>query len=189
MTVFDFDKTLTIKDTVSDFLFLAGRNTRYFYLKVLLYFFLMVMNKFNFISNTLLKKFGIRLFLFGKDRQSLERFALQYSSQIEINDELNLVFSNYDNKKLIICSASYDIYIKYIYPNVSIISSQLSFDNNDRCDGLNYNLYGTSKVEYLNKLGIKSIQNLYTDSYSDKPLMCISDNVFLVNHSKITKIK
>ncbi len=33
------------------------------------------------------------------------------------------------------------------------------------------------------------IDNLYTDSYNDKPLMDISRNVFFVKGNKITQIK
>ena len=50
-------------------------------------------------------------------------------------------------------------------------------------------MFGEEKKKYLKKMGINTIKELYTDSFTDFPLMDISENVYLVNGNKIKKIK
>jgi len=47
-------------------------------------------------------------------------------------------------------------------------------------------MYGKQKADALKKLGIYKINTLYTDSYSDKPLMKMADQVKLINNGQVT---
>ena len=55
--------------------------------------------------------------------------------------------------------------------------------------GLKKNLYASAKNKELLKHGIDHIDILYTDSFSDKPLMDISDKVFLIKNGNKSLIK
>ena len=51
------------------------------------------------------------------------------------------------------------------------------------------NCYGSEKVKRLkDKYSNVIVENIYSDSYSDKPLFDISNNVFLVKKDKIKKL-
>lgn len=88
-----------------------------------------------------------------------------------------------------------------------IISACLDFILQEICERMNIRNYIGSEVDAENKKLIsfcyrenkvkafearypgQRIDNLYTDSYNDKPLMDISDNVYLVKGKKVKKIK
>jgi hypothetical protein len=46
-------------------------------------------------------------------------------------------------------------------------------------------MYGEKKVETLFGLGVDGIESVYTDSFSDAPLMKVSKKTFLVKCGKI----
>ena len=66
--VFDFDKTLTFKDTLFGFYKIVNKNSSIFLIKRLLLLIGAFLYKFKIIDNDSLKSFGIFLFLKGKDK-------------------------------------------------------------------------------------------------------------------------
>ena len=62
IVVFDFDKTLTYKDTLLGFFTTVGRERAFFLPKLMFYLFSMVQAKTGLISNTTLKERGVALF-------------------------------------------------------------------------------------------------------------------------------
>ena len=104
------------------------------------------------------------------------------------------------------CSQSYGKWRMYTDDDI-IISACLDFVLAEICRRLGVKNFIASEVEYdtkkLKRFCYKEnkvkmfrerypdgeIDNLYTDSYNDKPLMEISKNVFFVKGSKITQIK
>lgn len=60
--VYDFDKTLTYKDTLLGFFMHVGRRKRFYIPRLLLYMLYMVKSKAGMMSNTMLKEKGVNLF-------------------------------------------------------------------------------------------------------------------------------
>ena len=178
--VFDFDKTLTYKDTLIGFYIFVSNKNFLFILKMLIYLFYMILAKVKFVSNDKLKNKGVHLFLKGKDIIKLKQKSVEYSENIL----LNKIYVNYDfnnlNEKIIIVSASFQDYIYPLFPqNVKVIGSKLKIKDN-KVIHLDFNCYSERKVEILMKKGLLEIDVLYTDSISDLPLANISKKIILV---------
>jgi len=179
--VFDFDKTLTYKDTLLDFFTFSTTKNITFPFRLLLYYLLMLFAKINFISNDLMKKGGIFLFIKGMKSSTLEEKAKAYSNTITFNT----LYKNYnfkvDDVSIYIVSASFSIYIKYIFPeNANIIGSTFSIAK-DSISGLDFNCYALKKNDALSSCGIHFIDEFYTDSYSDLSLAEISGKINVIN--------
>lgn len=187
--VFDFDKTLTYKDTLYGFYEAVSGDTPSFKVKYVLFLFIAILAKVKLISNDSLKKFGIKLFLKGKHKNKINKKGKEYASSIKLNRIYSEDFKKIPSKNKIIVSASFEEYLKPVFPDHLIIGSKILFDKNGRVKGLDRNLYGERKLTFLHYTGVEYIDVLYTDSYADKPLMEISKCVYLVKGNKKKLIK
>lgn len=187
--VFDFDKTLTYRDTLFGFYKAVNQNNLIFSIKRILLLIVAILYKIKLIDNNTLKKFGVFLFLKGIDKNIIKQKSKEYSSKIKLNKIYNRDFQLYNLDDIILVSASFEDYLKPIFPNVKILSSKLEYTTNGKVKGLKINLYSSAKNKELLKNGIDHIDILYTDSYSDKPLMEISDKVFIIKEGKKSLVK
>lgn len=182
VVVFDFDKTLTYRDTIMDFYRYCNPDGL-IPVKTLRLMFWAVLYKFRLISNDKLKQKGTRIFLSGIDEQELKKKGEAFSKRIVMND----IYENYFIRKYpeaIIASASYSIYLRHLFQPENIIGTELAWDNKNRACGVLFNAYGSHKVEKLRERGINKINILFTDSFSDRPLMELADQVYLVKNGK-----
>lgn len=188
---FDFDKTLTYRDTLAGYFFYIGKK-RYgflnFAVRALMCFSGMVLSKFKIISNDQMKAFGIRLFLRGLDHATLDTWSAAYAQTIRLNRVYATEFLQKNPAGLII-SASFEAYLKHIFPKNCIVAAKIAYDNSGFVEKLGTNCYGVQKVEALRALGIHKLDTFYTDSYADKPVMDVSKNVFLVKGDVTSKLK
>ena len=185
--LFDFDKTLTYKDTLFGFYEICNGGKISFSKKII-YFFTSFLNYINLISNTNFKKIGVKLFLVGKRKSEIESYSILYSKKILLNELYFNVFKKCKNK--IIITASFENYVKKIFDNddsVTTYGSSLSYDKNLKVMGLKKNLFGFCKKKHLLNEGFKSFSSFYTDSMSDKYLFSMSKEVYLVNDGKYKK--
>lgn len=187
--VFDFDKTLTYEDTLLGFYKIVNKNDLIFSIKRLLLLIAAIVYKFKLINNDTLKKFGIFLFLKGKEKNTIKQKSKEYSKKIKLNKIYNNDFQLYNKDDIILVSASFEDYLKPIFPDINILSSKIDYTINDKVKGLKKNVYSSVKNKELLKHGIDHIDILYTDSFSDKPLMDIADKVFLIKNGNKRLIK
>ncbi|CAN5863014.1 hypothetical protein BH11BAC4_BH11BAC4_20260 [soil metagenome] len=186
IVVFDFDKTLTKKDTVLGFLTMASSKT-VIPLRLLIQLFFAVLHKLKFISNEQLKKAGVDIFLKGMPEEEIKRKAGTYSAGIELN---NIYKTEYLSKypAAIIVTASFEDYVRPLFPGNLLIGAKLGYSDG-LVSGLAQNAYGNQKVALLHKQGVDWVDIFYTDSFSDQALMDISTVVYLVKNNDIKKIK
>jgi len=178
IVVFDFDKTLTNKDTLFGFYKTVAGNDHGFFAKRIILIAAGVLYKVRLLKNDTLKSIGIKLFVKGKTRCELESAAKKYAKQIEFND---IYFNHYqkaDGEKWII-SASPEIYLNLLFPGENVAGTTFNFTE-EKAEGLNVNMFGQEKKRFLNGKGVSIIDEFYTDSQSDKPLMDISKKVYIV---------
>jgi HAD superfamily phosphoserine phosphatase-like hydrolase len=185
--VFDFDKTLTEKDTLFDFYKSVSPSKLSFSIKYPLFLLVAIATKLGFISNYSLKKAGVRFYLYGIEKKQVEKIANAYSSQIALNEIYHKEFFKYAPDDVLIMSASYEEYLKPLFLNYLVVGSKLRYDLNNRVDGIELNMYGKNKQKWLFDNGITEIDILYTDSISDKPLMDIAKTTILVKDNKMQK--
>ncbi len=187
IVVFDFDKTLTYKDTLFDFFRFVAKNRKGFVFKVPLYFISMIFTKLKLISNTKLKEIGINLFLKGLSKKKLKEISNQYAKTIKLN---KLYYStNFKDNNYFIVSASFEEYLKPLFPtSTTILASSLIYKEG-KVETLKFNCYKQNKLQALKALNITNIDKLYTDSISDLPLAKISSKIYLINDDSIRVCK
>ena len=182
ITVYDFDKTLTKKDTLLGFFLFNEERSLLLNIKKMRYFIFMVLTKFKFISNTRLKEFGIKLFLSNLTTKELEYKYDNYKNEIEYNFLFEK--TDFSLNEIYIVSASFEEYLKPIFPaNVKIIASKLKYEDS-KVVGLEFNCYEKDKITALKKVSINKIDTFYTDSISDLPLVNISEKTVLIKSEK-----
>lgn len=183
--VFDFDKTLTYRDTLFGFYISISEKDYKFPLKICFYFFLMFLFKIQIISNDYLKKQGFKIFIKNKELTSLENKAKLYANSIKFNNLFNSFdFKNIDHK-IIVISASYEIYLKYIFnENIEVIGSKFKIVNGLASE-FDFNCYSNFKSKILKYHGYEKIDVLYTDSFSDFSLAKLSHSINIVKNDNI----
>ena len=186
--VFDFDKTLTYKDTLFDFFcFVTNKNLTY-WLRVLFFIFAIILTKIGVITNYNLKQFGIFIFLKGISESDLFLKSKQYSKKII----LNKLYHNFDfesRKKIYIITASFVDYIIPLFPkNIKIFGSKFLFKKN-KIYALDFNCFKSNKKEILIRNGIKEIDVFYTDSLNDISLAKFSKKIIIVNGDNLHECK
>jgi len=182
--VYDFDKTLTYKDTLWGFFSYCAKRDMLYPLKSLCYFGAMVAAKFSLISNSTLKKVGIALFLRGKTTGEIAACAKAYVNEIVFNELFHEVVQKAKegnkNERIYVVSASFEEYLTPLFPpEVSVVGSRLKYTNQS-VSRLEMNCYKEKKADLLKQSGIEKIDLLYTDSYSDAALARMSDHIVVV---------
>ena len=182
---FDFDKTLTLKDTNLDFFKFAGKKQKLFELRFSIFFLFKVLRRMRLISNTYLKNLGILLFLKNYSREEYISVARDFARVIQLNHKVKEILHEYRSEKhhVIIITASLSDYVRPLFPNIEIIGSEIDFSNGKL--KLKKHCYKEYKIECLKNAGTKKIDVLYTDSLSDIPLVKISSKIYLVTKHKL----
>jgi phosphoserine phosphatase len=182
IVAFDFDGTLTDRDTLLGF-FLQVK-TQFRIIKIILYLMLMVMAKLKIISNTNLKAIGVLFFLKGKSRSEIENVGEAYAGTIKLNNVYYQYYTKLHNAWII--SASFYEYLQFIFPKHIVIASRLQYDDKEIINGLAFNCYKEAKLTALQKKYVNRIDIFYTDNQkSDKSIIRIADRTFLVKKGKI----
>lgn len=170
---FDFDKTLTYRDTLFGFFRHCARKNLFYPVKLLLYFTAMVAAKLKLISNTRLKEIGVRLFLAGKSREEIKTCAESYAKTISLN-KLYRSLDFADGNRYVIVSASFEEYVRMLFPvHVQVIASKLAYEDG-KVTGVARNCYAQEKATFVRSEGIETFDCFYTDSISDLVLVKMS---------------
>jgi hypothetical protein len=188
MTLIDFDKTLTYKDTLLGFYLAVCRfnKTKIFFLPI--YFVFMVLYKIKLIDNESLKKIGVFLFLKNQLEKNIKKISLYYSKKIKLNnlyDKLNL-----NNDVKIVVTASFENYVTYtLGDNFCVHGTSLHFENN-QVKGLGVNMFGDYKGDFVEKT-YKNIffESCYTDSLSDISILKLAKKKYLVKNDELIQLK
>ena len=186
--VYDFDKTLTYEDTLFGFFRFSSDKNIWYPFKLIIYVVCMVLTKFNLIRNESLKLAGVRIFLKKIDSNMLCVRSNSYHKKIKFNKMYKQLSFDQDVDYIIV-SASFEDYLRPIFPDfVRIVGSQLAFNQRNGFS-LEVNCYGHEKVKALIEQGVNYIDILYTDSYSDLPLAQIAKKIMIVDKDNIFPCK
>lgn len=186
MNVFDFDKTLTNRDTLFGFYQEVSIGDKTFILKRLVLLACALLYKSKIMSNDELKRMGIRLFLNGKTKEEIASAASAYAQKIRLNDIYHNDYLSTAKEERMIVSASLEEYLSVVFPEEQLIGSSLTYEGG-RVSGLKQNMYKQEKANTLKALNILQLKKLYTDSYSDQPLMDMAEQVILIKNGTIDK--
>lgn len=184
IAVFDFDKTLTYKDSLWGFYKYYSAGSWLGKIKLCVMFVLMVLHKLKMISNLQLKKAGIYLFLKGEHYSVYVGKAKKYSKLIRTNKVYENEYCVYSEKYVV--SASLKEYLLPLFPDAQVIAAEVAV-NDGRICGIERNCYGVEKKRLLLEKGVCCIDHLYTDSISDLPLAEMAEDIYLVKSDDVVK--
>lgn len=162
--VFDFDKTLTSKDSIFGFYKSVHGEKGLYFPKRILMIVAGILYKLKLISNDQLKRLGVAFFLKGKTRDEVEKAGREYAQTIRLNNIYKNHFLKTPPNDRMIISASFEAYLKYLFPGEKVYGSKLAYTDS-RVSGLSLNMYGKEKRVLLDALD-REVEKCYSDSYS-----------------------
>jgi len=186
MHVFDFDKTLTNQDTLFGFYREANQGDSIFMLKRLVLIAGALLYKSKIMSNDQLKRLGVRLFLKGKTTEEIALVAASYAQKITLNNIYHNHYQSTSKEERMIVSASLEEYLSLVFPEEYVIGSSLTYEGG-KVSGLKQNMYKHQKAKTLKALQMTELKKVYTDSFSDQPLMEMAKEVALIKDGLIAK--
>ena len=184
---FDFDGTLTTRDTLLEFIRFACGTTR-FLLGFLLYSPLLVLMKLRLYSNGKAKQKVFAHFFKGMTIEAFDALCQDFASthrhllRPEVVSQLEQALS--DGAEVLVVSASIDNWVQPFFPKVKVLGTQIEVIDG-RLTGrfLTPNCYGKEKVErILALLPNRSEYHLtaFGDSRGDREMLAFADDPHLV---------
>lgn len=190
IAVFDFDGTLTTKDTLLEFIkFACGR--WHFFLGFLLYSPLLVMMKLHLYPNWKAKEKVFAFFFKGWDYTRFKNLGQVFSSEIEKmrNEPVIQKMENHIrcSDTIYVISASISEWVRPWCEQMKVtdvIATEIEVDSNNLVTGrfLSKNCYGQEKVNRFTKMEPDRKNYClyaYGDSRGDKELLEYADHGFL----------
>lgn len=188
MNVYDFDNTIYDGESLFDFyLFCLKKDFKFIkYFKVITL--CLIKYKLCLISQEKLYELcSIYCHDFLTDVGDLDKAAKEFWDTHQ--HKIKKWYFDYKKDDDVIVSANFDIFLKEILKRINVsncISSQVDPKNKE----VKVLCFRSAKVSlYEEKYGNTPIDNFYTDSKNDMPLIEISQNAYLIKNNKIKKIK
>jgi HAD superfamily hydrolase (TIGR01490 family) len=189
LAVFDFDDTITTKDTLLEFIRFAKGNFRFLY-GFMLHFPLLIAYKLKLYPNWKVKQRLFSHFFKGMKLLDFDRLCERFyrSSSDLIRPEAKKAIQHHAEvgHLLVIVSASIENWVRPFARNLNIslvLSTEIEVDMSDRLTGRfsTPNCYGEEKVRRLLQL-FPQRSNYYLiaygDSFGDKELLDFADKKF-----------
>jgi hypothetical protein len=175
MIVFDFDKTLTHRDTTLPFL-AFGLSPMPSLFCHFLYYGLALLVKLKILEVLSLKQLMVNWRFKGFDEYAWKWHCKEFSAVINTNNIYSQ--TNWDQPNLVVASASFKEVLLHLFPSsVLVIGSEVNIEKQIL---ITKHAMGEQKAELLRAEGIEIFDRLYTDSLADLPLMKMAREVIWV---------
>ena len=175
MIVFDFDKTLTYRDTTLPFLAFGLSPIKSIHCH-LRYYFLALLVKCKCYSVLSHKQTMINWRFKGYNTLAWKLHCKDFSATIKTNTLYRQ--ANLDDPHLVVASASFKEVLIHLFPSsVLVIGSEVAIGKQIN---ITKHAMGEQKASLLRDAGIESFDRLYTDSLADLPLMKMAREVVWV---------
>ena len=190
MHIFDFDKTITHKDSTY-FIFKSALEQRQIStLKFLKYLLFTVFTKAGFIKIETYKKLIFYILFYKKKQKEVENFfnsLVDDKNHISNLNACGLFMLNHNFGDVVLVSATPYLYLKAFFPSLICIGTEFKYSKDGYFDGLQFHCYGKNKLIALKKNNISSYDFGYSDSMKDYEILSNSKTkAFLIkkNYSK-----
>lgn len=175
MIVFDFDKTLTYRDTTLPFLAFGLSPMPSMFCHFLFYA-LALLVKLKILDVLTLKQLMVKWRFKGYDDHEWKLHCKAFSAVINANSIYHK--TNWNESNLVVASASFKEVLLHLFPSsVLVIGSEVEIEKQIN---ITKHAMGEQKAELLRAEGIESFDRLYTDSLADLPLMKMAREVIWV---------
>ncbi len=181
MIIVDFDKTITKSDSIFMLYRVAYRyfGIRFRFLGYLYFFFYALLNKLNIITNAQFKNVIFKKIFANRLEVEVKQFfkvaACQQShiNNLNVSGFLLLKLGPNVAQKVIIVTASPEIYVSYLLPQYKVIGTRFLFVDG-QFNSVLTNCHAGNKVELLYKSGIFKWDIAFSDNMSDINLLKLS---------------
>lgn len=181
MIVFDFDKTLTYRDTTLPFLAFGLTPVKSIQCH-LRYYFLALLVKCKCYEVLSLKKSMINWRFKGYNTLAWKLHCKDFSATIRTNALYGQ--TNWKEANLVVASASFKEVLVHLFPSsVLVIGSEVAIGKQIN---ITKHSMGEQKASLLRDAGIESFDRFYTDSLADLPLMRMASEVVWINGDQQT---
>jgi len=185
MRVYDFDKTLTLKDTTLDF-FCHGLGSTQRFLCILYYYTLASCVKLHILDVQTLKSKLLKWRFKRIDSVSWENHCMKFAQTIVTNELF--AKTNWSEENLVIVSASFQEVLQHLFPpNVNVMGTLVALKNGEVL--ITDHLYRDRKRQALEEKGIYHIDEFYTDSWHDHSVMQMAKKIFWVKADTVSLLK
>jgi len=190
LALFDFDGTLTTKDSLGEFIkFAVGKPTYYF--KLALFSPIFFLYKTKIMDNAYAKKLLFRLYFEGINEVDFKSMAQEYSQtkiyEIIRKDIYEKFLTHIENEdRVIIVSASMKCWLEEFASkhNVELLCTELAFEKSHfRGEFATNNCHGQEKLRRVKEiLSLDDYEEIYTygDSSGDDAILAIADHKFKI---------
>lgn len=185
IVVFDFDKTLTYKDSLAE-LFKERLNL----FTWICYFSLRVGSKIGLISVTREKLVMIKI-LFGADEVRFKSACVEQASQIKLTPVIDILKQHLLHKdRVIVLSASAKYLLEEVFKgcNIEIIGTEFLVENG-KIIKIAQHPFKKEKLKVLKDNNVTDIDDEYFDSYHDECLKSITKNWHRVKDGVVVESK
>lgn len=188
LALFDFDGTITNKDSLADFIQFAVGNPKY-YLGLLALSPMLLAYTFKFVPNHIAKRNLISYFFKNMDAQEFQKIADTYSLN-ELNKIIRpaalekIQWHKDQGDKIVVVSASMQAWLQAWchQHNIELICTRLEIKNNKLTGAFETkNCHGKEKeIRVKSALCLKDYQTIYAygDSNGDKELLALANESF-----------
>jgi HAD superfamily hydrolase (TIGR01490 family) len=189
IAIFDFDGTITTKDSLNDLLIWRGGYIRFFVI-FCIYLPLVILYKIGFINNAVPKMKIFSSYFKGMTEAEFNKIAVRYSKTrlnkiINTEAQKKIDWHLSQGHKVIILSASFGNWIvpwSETHGISDVIASKLKIENGKVAGSIEgKNCYGKNKPDmFFEKYGVRDKYFIYSygDSKSDRYLFDISDEYY-----------
>ncbi len=168
--VFDFDKTLTYRDSLQE-LFLQEMSGFKYPLRVL-YILLAVLSKFEIITVRKEKELMIKL-LFKSDEIVFTKKCKEQAKHLRLNPVFKKV-NEYveEGDRVIILSASSEYLLREVFKGINVEILGTTFCcNNGKIQCINQHPFSNEKYDLLIQYGVSNVDEMFYDSHNDECLI------------------
>jgi hypothetical protein len=184
--VFDFDKTLTNKDTILLFFIFCCRKNPWLYFATPILFFNKILSKIKWISIQKEKEIGMCIFC-PSNMDDFKETCINYSKTIKLNNIVNQLNKEYSlQNNVIIASASFQYYIQPLFPHIPVIGTLVNTSDNGKIKNISQHPFQAEKWKTLSDYGINYIDEFYTDGHNDNIICDHAKIVHWICNGKIT---
>lgn len=184
INVYDFDKTIYDGDSTIDFYFFCLKRNKSIILLLPIQIFAMILYLLKIKEKEYFKE---KFFLFVKRVPNVDLYVKEFWKEKEKN--IKLWYLEKKQSSDLIVSASPEFLLKPLQKRLNI--SKVIATKVDKKTGkfISKNCYGNEKVvRFLKEIKNKKIANFYSDSLSDKPMMKLALESYLVEKNNVKKV-
>jgi len=186
LALFDFDGTLTTKDSLEEFIiFAVGK--RHYYFKLLIFVPVYILYRLKLLHNSIAKELLLRLYFNGMDESEFKKVALEFSQdglEAIIRENIYQKFLEHikNGDRVVIVSASMQCWLKPWSDkhHVELLSTELEFkDGKFSGHFKTKNCYGKEKLNRVKEyLKLEDYEEIFTygDSSGDDYILEIADH-------------